>query len=290
MVWSMKFLKALWSAAWKIAVFITLWGILYAPLVIPVANRLGQTEGGSSLLARLYYEITGAITILLVAWVMVRFIDKRSFISLGFAPNHIIQDVLIGLGIGIGMMVVSVAVLWLLGWAAPQAVLGFSGRVLIMTGLAMLINTVTQEVLVRGYPQQTLQSHFGSVPAIILSAILFTALHLGAIKGTLLPAINLFAAGLLLGIAYAVTKNLWLPIALHFGWNFLEGPVLGLAVSGQSVDSGWRVFRLEGPPIFTGGAFGLEGGLVATATTVLGIAALLLLSLPKVNVISPRQV
>jgi membrane protease YdiL (CAAX protease family) len=87
----------------------------------------------------------------------------------------------------------------------------------------------------------------------------------------------LFAAGILLGVAYAVTHNLWLPIALHFGWNFLQGPVLGLTVSGQSVDSGWRVFRLAGPDLFTGGAFGLEGGLVATATTVLGIMTLLLL-------------
>ena len=133
------------------------------------------------------------------------------------------------------------------------------------------------------------ESESGSILAIILSAVVFTLLHFGAIKGAVVPAVNLFAAGILLGIAYAVTKNLWLPITLHFGWNFLQGPVLGLTVSGQSLDSGWRVFRLEGPPMFTGGAFGLEGGLVATATTVFGITALLLLRLPVVNVVSPRQ-
>jgi CAAX protease family protein len=284
----MKFLKAICSTTWKVAVFLTLWGALYAPLLVPVANRLGQNVGSS--LARLYFEITATITILLAGWVMTRFIDKRSFVSLGFKPDNIVRDVVVGLGIGSGMMAVSVVVLWSFGWAVPQAVAVFSWFALFLTGAAILANTVTQEVLVRGYIQQAIQLQFGSVSAVILSAVVFTLLHIGAIKGAVVPTANLFAAGILLGIAYAVTRNLWLPIALHFGWNFLQGPVLGLTVSGQSVDSGWRVFRLEGPPIFTGGAFGLEGGLVATATTVFGITALLLLRLPEVNVVSPRQI
>lgn len=152
----------------------------------------------------------------------------------------------------------------------------------------MLVNTLTQEVLVRGYIQQTIESQYGVVLAVIVSAFIFMLLHLGAIKGAPLPAINLFAAGILLGVAYAITNNLWLPIALHFGWNFLQGPVLGLTVSGQSVDSGWRVFKLAGSNLFTGGAFGMEGGLVATATTVLGIAALLQLG-SKGQMLSSRQ-
>jgi membrane protease YdiL (CAAX protease family) len=284
----MKLLKAIWSTSWKVAVFLTLWGVLYAPLLVPVANRLGQNVG--SPLARLYFEITGAITILLAAWIMTRFIDKRSFVSLGFAPDHIARDVVVGLGIGLGIMAVSVVVLWYFGWAVPQATRVFSWFALFLTGAAMLANTVTQEVLVRGYLQQAIQSQFGSALAVILSAMVFMLLHVGAIKGAVVPGVNLFAAGILLGIAYAVTKNLWLPIALHFGWNFLQGPVLGLTVSGQSLDSGWRIFRLEGPAIFTGGAFGLEGGLVATATTICGIAGLLLLRLSEVNVVSPREI
>lgn len=286
----MRLLKAIWTVTWKIAAFLVLWGVLYAPLLVPVINRVGQTGNVNSPLTHLYFEITGAITILLAAWVTTRFIDKRPFISLGFMLDHIVRDVFIGLGIGLGMMVVSVAVLWLFGWAIPQIVVAFSWFALTLTGAAMLANTVTQEVLVRGYIQQTIQSQFGPVLAVVLSAIVFALLHIGAIKGAILPTINLFAAGILLSVAYAVTNNLWLPIALHFGWNFLQGPVLGLTVSGQSVDSGWKIFRLEGPAIFTGAEFGLEGGLIATFNTVLGIAALLSLCLRKVNVVSPRQV
>jgi membrane protease YdiL (CAAX protease family) len=163
----------------------------------------------------------------------------------------------------------------------------FSLSILAVVGLAMLVNTVTQEVLVRGYIQQTIQAQYGAAVAVFVSAFIFMLLHFGAIKGAMLPAVNLFAAGILLGVAYAITDNLWLPIALHFGWNFLQGPVLGLTVSGQSVDSGWRVLRLEGPALFTGGGFGMEGGLIATTTTVLGIAALLWLR-SKGQVRSPR--
>lgn len=273
----MNQLKALWTVIWKIVLFLVLWGVLYAPPLLLAVKMLPQPAGIDTPPMRLYIELTGAITILLGAWVMTRFVDKRSFNSLGFTPKRIVRDILLGLGIGLGMMVISVAVLWAAGWATLQANVPFSLNVLAVVGVAMLVNTVTQEVLVRGYIQQTIESQYGAVLAVIVSAFIFMLLHFGAIKGAPLPAVNLFAAGILLGIAYAITNNLWLPIALHFGWNFLQGPVLGLTVSGQSVDSGWKVFRLAGPNLFTGGAFGLEGGLVATATTVLGIAALLLL-------------
>lgn len=90
-----------------------------------------------------------------------------------------------------------------------------------------------------------------------------------------MPAVNLFAAGVLLGLAYTMTRNLWLPIALRFSWDFLQGPVLGIAVSGQALDGGWRVLDPKGPTILTGGSLGLEGGLAATLATISGMAALI---------------
>jgi uncharacterized protein len=277
----MNWLRRAWSTIWRIAAFVVLWGALYTPLLVAGIGTFQQTGAMDSPLARLYLELTGAVTILIAAWVMARFVDRRSFLSLGFATERVLPNVLLGLGIGLGMMAVSVSVLWSAGWAIPQPAVRISLGTLVLVGIAMVANTVTQEVLVRGYIQQTLESQFGSIAAVVISALIFTLLHIGAIQGAPLPAINLFAAGILLGSAYAVAGDLWLPIALHFGWNFLQGPVLGLTVSGQSVDSGWRVFRLDGPTIFTGGAFGLEGGLVATVTTVLGIVALLLLRPPR---------
>jgi len=73
-----------------------------------------------------------------------------------------------------------------------------------------------------------------------------------------------------------VAGNLWFPIAIHFAWNFLLGPVLGLTVSGSGhLGLGWKMVVVDGPALFTGGAFGLEGGLVVTMTTAACIVAMI---------------
>ena len=63
-------------------------------------------------------------------------------------------------------------------------------------------------------------------------------------------------AGVLLGLAYAATRSLWLPIGLHFGWNFTEGGIFGASVSGRAYHGMFK-FSLSGSDILTGGAFGL---------------------------------
>ena len=249
--------------------FIVLWAGLSAPLLIPVIKKYVPQGGAAPLPIRLYIEIVCTVTIFIAAWVVLRFIDRRSFVSLGFARRNLVRDTLIGLVTGLGMMAVCVALLYAFGWLRWDATVAFSGSALILATLAMVANTLTQEVLVRGYVQQTIQSQFGTGAGIILSAMFFFALHLGAIQNRFLPAISLFAAGILLATAYAVSGNLWFPIALHFGWNFLQGPVLGQAVSGQAVGAGWRLFQVDGPALMTGGNFGIEGGLIAITITIL---------------------
>jgi hypothetical protein len=113
--------------------------------------------------------------------------------------------------------------------------------------------------------------------AVGLSALLFSVYHFGAFKGTWLPAVNVFLAGTLFCLAFGLTGGLWLPISIHFAWNFLLGPALGLTVSGSSgLGSGWRLLEVAGPELWTGGGFGLEGGLVVTLTTAAGALALTL--------------
>jgi hypothetical protein len=214
----------------------------------------------------------GAITIMTATWIMIRWIDKRTWRTAGFALGHSISNLVVGLGIGIGMITISVASLWLSGSIQFLTGVTISAPVLMVTGAAMLFNAVTQEVLVRGYLFQTIQSQGSSKLALILTAFIFSIMHGGG--GAILPAINLFMVGILLGLGYVWTGNLWLSIALHFGWNFLLGPVLGLTVSGQALDSGWRIMQLQGATWVTGGSFGLEGGLAATISTIIGILVL----------------
>ena len=136
----------------------------------------------------------------------------------------------------------------------------------------MMLNTVTQEVLARGYIFQTIASKTSPTWAIFFSAVLFVLYHAGGLRGAPLATINVFGAGVLFGVAFHLSGNLWLPISIHFAWNFLLGPVLGLSISGHAWRNGWRLLAIQGPSLFTGGAFGLEGSLVVTLTTVLSTA------------------
>ena len=272
----MQLLMRVWSVTWRLLVFFVIWALLLTPLTIPVIEKFAPPGGVARLWLQPYIEIVSLISILIAASLMLRFIDRRPFLSLGFAPRHALRDSAIGLVIGLGMMTACIAVLYFCGWAIPEAASGFLGSVLAVAALATIANTAMQEVLVRGYVQQTIQKEFGVLTGVVFSALLFLVLHLGAIEGAILPMISLFAAGILLGTAYAVTENLWLPIALHFGWNFLQGPVLGETVSGRANHAGWRLFHLTGPPLMTGGKFGVEGGLIAVIITILGTPIVLL--------------
>jgi membrane protease YdiL (CAAX protease family) len=273
----MNLLKRIWAVTWRVALFIAGWGLLSAAFILPLANKFATPGRPLPVEFQLYIECVSLVTILLAAWGMLRFIDRRPFLSLGFTPRHAVRDSIIGLLIGLGMMTTCIAILYFCGWARPESGVGFSAFALALPAFAMIANTITQEVMVRGYVQQTIQSRFGLLSGVIASALFFLGLHLGAIQGAILPMISLFAAGVLLGTAYAVTGNLWLPIALHFGWNFLQGPVLGQLVSGQSLGAGWKLFQLVGPPLMTGGTFGVEGGLIAIIITILGTPLVLLI-------------
>jgi membrane protease YdiL (CAAX protease family) len=272
----MQTLKKVWAVIWRILLFLVGWGALTAAVVVPVLKKYAQDGMPLPLWVRLYVETFSALTILIAAWLMVRFADRRSFVSLGFGRENAVRDSVIGLLVGLGMMAGCAAILYLAGWASWSTTGSFAASALAVATLAMLLNTVTQEVLVRGYVQQTIQSRFGALAGVIVSSLFFLALHLGVIRGQLLPAASLFAAGLLLATCYAVTGKLWLPIALHFGWNVLQGPVLGQAVSGQALDAGNQLLKIAGPELMTGGKFGIEGGLIAVVITILGTPLILL--------------
>jgi membrane protease YdiL (CAAX protease family) len=271
---ALKWLSVIWIILWKSGTFFILWAVLYAPFVVLLAPRVENMSRSSPLLFRLYIDSTGALTILIAAWIMARVVDRRSFSTLGFAPGHLARDILLGACIGFLWLASSLAVLWLFGWVTLQPTGALDSSALTVAIVAMILNTVIQEVLARSYILQTIQSQTNTTWAILISSLIFMLYHVAGFRGEWLPAVNVFLAGILFGVAYYLTGNLWLPIAIHFVWNFLLGPVLGLSVSGQDLANSWHIFSVQGPALFTGGAFGVEGGLVVTLTTILGIMLL----------------
>jgi len=219
-----RWLSAFWAIIWRSGLFIVLWGMLLAPAIIPLAerHRAGEPDNPPWML---YSDAVSALTVLAAAWLMVRLVDRRPFTSLGFAPGHLIRDLLLGATIGAGWLTLSIAMLWLAGWITPQSSHRISWFSLVCTAVALVFNALCQEVLTRSYIFQTIQSRTNAPVAILSSSVLFSAFHAGAFQGAwLLPAVNLFIAGVLFGTAYCLSGNLWLPIAIHFTWNLLLGP------------------------------------------------------------------
>jgi CAAX protease family protein len=126
-----------------------------------------------------------------------------------------------------------------------------------------------EELICRGYQLQNLAEGISLPWAVLASSLLFSTLHLANPGAGLAAFIGIVAAGAFLAYAWIRTRQLWLSIGLHIGWNLFEGVVFGFPVSGLSV------FRLiesqtSGPPLLTGGIFGPEAGLVILPTLAIG--------------------
>ncbi|MEV4758803.1 CPBP family intramembrane glutamic endopeptidase [Micromonospora sp. NPDC049559] len=161
-----------------------------------------------------------------------------------------------GLLIGAGMfaaVIVNIAFLGgyrVTGWGSALGALGFFG----FTAAA----AVTEELIFRGILFRIVEERLGTWLALALTGLLFGLSHLLNPHASLWGAIAIAVeAGGMLAAAYAATRTLWLPIGLHFGWNFAEAGIFGTEVSGKSGD-GLLDGVLSGPALLTGGEFGPE--------------------------------
>ena len=166
--------------------------------------------------------------------------------------------------------------------------MGHQDIAIVVAPLVSAIGTaVIEEILLRGIVFRITESALGTWIALVLSSMLFGLLHLMNPQATLQGAVAIiFEAGVLLGAAYVLTRRLWLPIGIHAGWNFTQGGIFGVAVSGHRSE-GVLEGTLTGPEWLSGGSFGAEASVVAV---VLGIAlgtALVVMARRRGHLIAP---
>lgn len=205
-----------------------------------------------------------------------RFLDKRSFASLGLALNaKALMDIAAGITITFLMMSLIYSVEYALGWIKFE---GFAWQAeptsdIIKGVLAFVVIFImtawNEELLARGYHLQTIASGSNTAWGVVLSSVIFGILHLANPNATWVATIGIFAAGLFFAYGYTRTMRLWLPMGLHFGWNFFEGVVFGFPVSGLDV---YRLTRhqVTGPAAWSGGPFGPEAGLIMVPALAIG--------------------
>ena len=227
------------------------------------------------------------IAIVLSVFLARRYLDKRSISSMGLKLSYkLIWDLVVGFLIAF----LSLAFLYfmeiLLGWAkfnsfawdkqTPAAVL--YGTILAL--VIFILVGWSEELLSRGYHLQTLASGSNIIFGLIASSTIFGILHITNPNATWISIIGIFFAGLFLGFGYIRTRQLWLPIGLHIGWNFSEGVIFGFPVSGWS---GFQITNntFTGPPLWTGGSFGPEAGLIVLPALLIGTILIYIYTLPK---------
>jgi len=217
--------------------------------------------------------IAMAIISISLAWLFRTLVDRRSFNSLGFSFDKNGPHAGAGFFIGIFLLCTGTCILFFsknLVWTD----INFNGNELFISFGLMVIIAFAEEIAFRGYILNNLLESANKWLALLISAFIFALAHLDNPDFSIIAAVNIFLAGILLGINYVYTKNLWFGIMLHFTWNFFQGPILGYQVSGQPLQSLFQ-HELQGNEWLTGGKFGFEGSLVATLLCILAIAMLL---------------
>ncbi|MGK5558494.1 lysostaphin resistance A-like protein [Actinomadura kijaniata] len=162
--------------------------------------------------------------------------------------------------------------------AGPVGLFGFMAAV-----------SVTEELLFRGVLFRIMEERTGTWLALVLTSVLFGLSHMLNPDATLWGAVAIaVSAGGTLAAVYAATRNLWVPIGLHFGWNFVQGGVFGTAVSGNGENDGLLDGVLSGPTLLTGGKFGPEASPHTVVSGILLTLAFLWLARRRGNLVSRK--
>lgn len=240
--------------------------------------------GNVSPLAMLLSIIAEGFAVTVSVFLARRFLDKRSIESLGLKLNTwTLIDILTGIGITFLQMGLIYLLMSGLGWITFQ---GFAwqfdpiGLVLRNTLLFFIIFILvgwTEELLCRGYQLQTIASGTNLLWGVLLSSAIFGILHIFNPGANFASTLGIFLAGLFFAYAYVRTRQLWLPIGMHLGWNFFEGVGFGFPVSGLDIYPLTRI-QVHGPELWTGGRFGPEAGLIVIPALLLGVLLVYLYS------------
>ena len=149
---------------------------------------------------------------------------------------------------------------------------------------------MTEELLFRGILFRIVEGRVGTWPALTLTALVFGLSHLFNKDASLWGAIAIaIEGGAMLAAAYAATRNLWVPIGVHFGWNFVQGGIFGTEVSGNGSSQGLLHGVTSGPALITGGHFGPEASPYSVLFGLLLTIVFLRLARRRGNLVARRR-
>ncbi|MEO7735012.1 MAG: CPBP family intramembrane glutamic endopeptidase [Kofleriaceae bacterium] len=213
----------------------------------------------------------------------VRIVERRRVVEL--ATDGLAGDLGTGFALGLGLCTTTVLVLLIAQVARIELDAGLAAVVpalLFAFGAAL-----AEEILFRGVMFRIIEERLGSWIALAISAAIFGTLHLLNEHASAVTAIAIaLEAGVLLGASYMFARRLWLPIAIHAGWNFGQLGIFGVPGSGPGGHGFWAV-HLTGPSILTGGDYGPDGSIVAVLACLALALGFVVLAHRRGHVIRP---
>jgi uncharacterized protein len=255
---------------------------LFAICLIAMALLSHSTRNPSVVLAcAALYTALG----LAQAWVLARFVDRRPLVAFGFHFSRAWWlNLAFGLLLGAALMSGIFACEYAAGWIdfsvpdittsglRPLPALALSLPVYLSVSFneEFAFRAYQLRNLAEGLHGRRLNPRQAITAAWLISSLAFSLGHITNDNSTLLSTLNLVLGGLLLSLPLLLSGELAICLGLHLSWNLFQGTVYGFPVSGSVPTRNVLVIAQHGPAIWTGGAFGPEGGLLGTAWTLAG--------------------
>lgn len=250
-------------------ILVTIIGIPF----LTVLQKLGK-EGANKMFYFVLSETLMLVGVFLSAWIVWHF-RGVSLARLKHSLAMRWQDWLSGMLLATVLYAVGFGISLLAG-AIEVTGVTFNPSSLLISFVFFLLVAITEEFALRGFVlERMLQGGVNKFWALFLSAALFSLIHIGNPNFDFLSFINILLAGILLGSSYIYTRNLCFPIALHWFWNWIQGPVLGYEVSGNKFCDGLLTLHLPEANLINGGAFGFEGSILCTVLMIVGTGVIL---------------
>ncbi len=226
----------------------------------------GELDYKESSEQQLIISLFGLLGTFLVLWIFMKYVDREKFIELGFQTKKRSVDFIVGTVVAFITMVLGFGLLIGLEEINYSRFI-FNPDELLISVILFLIVALVEEALFRGYVLKNLMLSSNKYVALVISSVLFSLMHGFNPNMSLFSFFHLFCAGMILGITYIYTKNLWYPIGLHFGWNLFQTH-LGFNVSGQDFYS-LIEFNYTSANLLNGGEFGFEGSVFSVIAQII---------------------
>jgi membrane protease YdiL (CAAX protease family) len=280
-------LRSGWRAIFFLSSFIFAMSFL-GYLAYFILENLNSSPERASNIGLVLNALFSLMVALLLSWLCAKHLEGLPFRSLGTAfTERWYQHLAIGMILGAATLGISVLA-GLLGGGLSFTFNSSStpGAIVYSLTLSLLVFSAAaafEEILFRGYVLQTLARSGFAWLAIILTSAFFGIVHMGNPNASVVSSINTILAGVWFGLAYLKTRDLWFVWGLHLMWNWTQGAIFGIEVSGiTSVTSSPILREIDHGPIWlTGNEYGIEGSIACTLAII--FSSLLIYKLPGIK-------